>query len=565
LNRITLPTLAALVASALVSACAATPMTTASAPTPAADAAPDIDIALMKDMVKTLASDEFEGRGPSTAAEPKTLDYIVAKFTEAGLQPGNNGSWLQDVPMVGITASAQTPLTVTGGASPMSFSFGDQYVAASYRVAPQTRIEDSPLVFVGYGINAPELGWNDYAGLDMKGKTAVILVNDPDYETETEDGLFKGRRMTYYGRWTYKFEEAARQGATAALIVHDTFPAAYGWNVVNSSWTGEQYYVQTANDGADQTAANGWVQKDVAEKILAAAGQDLTQLTAAAKRKGFKPVPLNLKASFGFDNAIKKAMSHNVVGLLPGNTRPDEYVLYSGHWDHLGHCTPDATGDDICNGAVDNATGIAALAAIAKAEKAAGGAGRSQVFLAVTLEESGLLGSEYYAQNPVFPLDQTVGGVNMDAMPPSGRTRDYSITGGDKSDLTALVRQTIAAKGLVETPEASSEKGHYYRSDHFSFAKKGVPMFDVSRGRDLVEGGTAAGDAVAEDYTVNRYHQPSDEYSDDWNWDGIVQDVEMYYALGRLLADSDQWPNWNEGDEFRAIRDKACAASPNGC
>ena len=481
----------------------------------------------MKAMVKTLAADEFEGRAPSTTTEPKVLDYIVGEFRAAGLQPGNNGKWLQEVPTVEITASNASRLMVTGKGAPLSYAYGPDYVAASYRVVPKTSVKDSELVFVGYGINAPELGWNDYAGIDMRGKTAVILINDPDYAEETEQGLFKGRRMTYYGRWTYKFEEAARQGATAALIVHDTFPAAYGWNVVNSSWTGAQYYVQKADDGADQTAANGWIQKPVAEAILKAAGKDLAALSAAAKQKGFKPVPLGLKASFGFDNAIRKSVSHNVIGVLPGKARPDEYVLYSAHWDHLGRCTPDATGDDICNGAVDNATGVAALAAIAKANVATGSAARSQVFLAVTLEESGLLGSEFYAANPIYPLDRTVGGVNMDALLPGGRARSYSMAGGDKSDLIAIFRDTLAGMGLSEVPEEHSERGYYYRSDHFSFAKRGVPMFDVSRSTDLFEGGKAAGEAASQEYTDKRYHAPGDEYSEDWNWDGIAEDVEL--------------------------------------
>ncbi|MCJ2188578.1 M28 family metallopeptidase [Novosphingobium sp. 2638] len=534
-------------------------------PAETAAKAPDISVDLMKQVTQRLSADDFEGRAPSTAVEPKVLDYIIAQFKAAGLQPGNHGKWLQPVPTVEITGKDFSPLAVTGNGKPMSFSFGDNYVAASYRVVPHTQVKDSELVFVGYGIDAPELGWNDYAGVDMHGKTAVILVNDPDYASKTEQGLFKGRRMTYYGRWTYKFEEAARQGATAALIIHDTFPAAYGWNVVNSSWTGAQYYVQTPTDGADQTKANGWVQKPVAEAILKAAGQNLAALSEAAKHKGFKAVPLGLKVSFGFDNGIRKSTSNNVVGVLPGKTRPDEYVLYSAHWDHLGHCTPDATGDDICNGAVDNATGVAALTAIAKANAEAGAAARSQVFLAVTLEESGLLGSEYYAANSIYPLDHTVGGVNMDALLPSPRARSYAMTGGDKSDLTSVFRDTLADEGLSEVPEDHSERGYYYRSDHFSFAKRGVPMFDVSRSTDLFEGGKAAGDKISEDYTAHHYHAPSDEYSDSWNWDGIVEDVDLYYALGRTLADSDFWPNWHEGDEFRAIRDKACAAATGGC
>lgn len=531
----------------------------------AAPGHPDVSVSLMKQMVARLSADDFEGRAPSTAVEPRVTDYIISQFEQAGLKPGNHGKWLQPVPTVEITGSDQTPLRVSGPAAGLSFAFGSDYVAASYRVTPRTRVQDSDLVFVGYGINAPELGWNDYAGIDMKGKTAVILVNDPDYAEPTETGLFKGRRMTYYGRWTYKFEEAARQGATAALIVHDTFPAAYGWNVVNSSWTGAQYYVQSPDDGMGQTAANGWIQKPVAEAIFKAAGQDFAALSAAARRKGFHAVPLGLKASFGFDNAIRRSVSNNVVGILPGRTHPDEYVLYSAHWDHLGHCTPDSSGDDICNGAVDNATGVAALTALAQANAAAGPAARSQVFIALTLEESGLLGSEYYGANPIYPLDHTVGGVNMDALAPTGRARSYAMTGGDKSELTDLLRRELAARGLGEVPEPNAEKGGYYRSDHFSLAKRGVPMFDIGRSEDLVDGGTAAGEAASKDYTENRYHAPGDEYSDSWDWSGIAQDVDLYYALGRDLADGTSWPNWRKGDEFRAIRDKACAAATGGC
>ena len=571
LNR---PIAAALMlTSALALSACATTMSDA-APLPAghaltaaeADAAVAPSVPIMKAVTKRLAQDDFEGRAPSTAVEPKVLDYIIAEFKKAGLQPGTKGQWLQDVPTVEITGSNFTPLTVEdSGGKAQSFSFGDQYVATSYRVTPQTRIADVPLVFVGYGINAPELGWNDYAGVDMRGKIAVILVNDPDYAMETQDGLFKGRRMTYYGRWTYKFEEAARQGAAGALIVHDSFPAAYGWNVVNSSWTGAQYYVQSADDGMGQTKANGWIQLPVAEAILKAAGKDLKALTAAAGQKGFKPVPLGLTASFGFDNAIRKSNSHNVIGILPGTTRPDEYVLYSAHWDHLGHCTPDASGDDICNGAVDNATGVGAITAIADAEHRHGGAARSQVFIALTLEESGLLGSRYYAENPVYPLNRTVGGVNIDALLPGGRARTYSTTGGDKSELTDLFRTALAAQGLSEAPEEAPEKGHYYRSDHFSFAKLGVPMFDIGRGADLVEGGTAAGKALADDYVEHRYHAPSDEWSDGWDWSGLTQDLGLYYSLGRMLADGTTWPNWRPTDEFRAIRDKGCAEPGARC
>jgi Zn-dependent M28 family amino/carboxypeptidase len=516
------------------------------------------------EMVKTLSSDEFEGRSPGTVGEEKTVAYLIERFKAAGLQPGNKGSWTQDVPTVEITASNMAGLAITGGPSTMLFAPGKDFVAGSYRAVDRTAIADAELVFIGYGINAPELGWNDYAGVDMKGKVAVILVNDPDYETATEDGPFKGRRMTYYGRWTYKFEEAARQGARAALIVHDTFPAAYGWNVVESSWTGAQYFVQKANKGMDQTEANGWIQKGVAEQVLKAAGQDLTQLTAAAKQKGFKAVPLGLKASMNFDNTQRTAMSKNVIGILPGKKRPDEYVLYTGHWDHLGRCKANAKGDDICNGAVDNATGAAMLAAIAEANVKAGPADRSQVFLAVTLEESGLLGSEYYAANPVYPLARTVGGVNMDALSPGSVSRDYQVVGGDKSELTRYVSAVTKAMGLAQSPESDIERGYYYRSDHFSFAKRGVPMFNLGRGNDWVNGGKAAGEAAAKRYNAEAYHGPEDEFDPAWDWSGMLQDGELFYRLGRSLAMSADWPNWHPTDEFRSIRDKSLATGRKG-
>ena len=521
--------------------------------------APQPDVPLMRQVISALSADTMEGRGPATAAEPRVLDYIIAQFKAAGLRPGNKGQWLQDVPTVSITGSQFTPLTVTGGKEPLSFQPVRDFVAFSYRAVPQTAIQDADLVFVGYGIRAPELGWDDYAGLDMKGKIAVVLVNDPDYTASDEKGLFKGRRMTWYGRWPYKYEEAARQGARGVLIVHDTFPAAYGWNVIESTST--RNFIQTPNNGMDQTEANGWIQKATAEKIFAAAGQDFAALSAAAARPGFKAVPLGLKASYGFANQVKTSVSHNVVGLLPGKAAANEVVLYSAHWDHLGRCKPDARGDDICNGAVDNATGVAGIVALAKAKAnaQAGPARRSQAFVALTLEESGLLGSEYYAANPVFPLAKTVGGVNLDALSPGGRARDMSMSGGEKSDLNAMFRRHLAALGLTQSPEANPERGGYYRSDHFSFAKRGVPVYSFGRGDDLEVGGKTAGEAASEDYTRNRYHQPSDQYTPDWDMSGIEQEVSLAYRLGRELADGTMWPNWLPTDEFRAVRDASRA------
>lgn len=545
------PTLAALLLAAV-----SAPVMAASPALPVVKV-PPIDVALMKDTVKTLAADDMEGRGPSTAVEPKVLNAIIARFKAAGLKPGGEkGGWLQTVPTVEMTVTQSSPLTIGG----VGFVRGSDFVATSFRHVPHTDIKDSDLVFVGYGINAPELGWNDYAGVDMHGKVAVILINDPDYAAKDEAGLFKGRRMTYYGRWTYKYEEAARQGARGALIVHDTFPAAYGWNVVQSSWSGSEYYVARPDNAMDQTEANGWIQMGVAKKIFAAAGKDFAALSEAAKVKGFKAVPLGLKASLSFDSTIRRSESHNVVGIQKGRIKPDEVVLYSAHWDHLGHCQKDSTGDGICNGAVDNATGVGALMALAEANVKAGPARRSQVFVALTLEESGLLGSEFYGQNPLYPLSKTVGGVNMDALAPIGRARNYAMTGGDKSELTAIFRGVLGQEGLYESPEDHTERGHYYRSDHFSLAKRGVPMFDIARGQDLFVGGEKSGAAATEDYVEHRYHQPSDEYSDKWDWSGITQDVKVFYKLGRILADGSAWPNWHKTDEFRGIRDASLKA-----
>ncbi|WP_085810996.1 M28 family metallopeptidase [Sphingomonas sp. TZW2008] len=524
---------------------------------------PSFSVETLKSVTQELSSDAYEGRAPTTAGETKTIDYIVKRLAVAGVKPGKKGQWTQDVPMVEITATDVSPFTATGGKAPVTFNYRTDIVAGTYRVAPKVALKNSDLVFVGYGINAPEKGWNDYAGLDVKGKTVVILVNDPDWQTPAaglDAGPFEGRAMTYYGRWTYKFEEAARQGAAGAIIVHDTEPAAYGWSVVQSSWTGPQYELDEPGNHMDQSEVIGWIQLAKAKELFAAAGKDFDQLAAAAKSKGFRAVPLGLKLSGGFSNQIKRSMSKNVVGVIPGTAASDEVVLYSGHWDHLGRCDAVA-GDDICNGAVDNATGIAGLIAMAEAYRKAGPARRSIGFVAVTAEESGLLGSRYYAEHPVFPLGKTVGGVNMDGLNVLGPVRDFEISGAGKSELEDMVKPLLAAQGRRVSAEATPEKGHYYRSDHFSFAKLGVPMLSGGSGEDLVTGGVAAGKKAAEDYTTNRYHGPKDEYDPNWNWDGAIQDLTIYYQLGRQLADGTAWPNWYPTAEFKAIRDKSREAA----
>jgi Zn-dependent M28 family amino/carboxypeptidase len=364
--------------------------------------------------------------------------------------------------------------------------------------------------------------------------------------------------MTYYGRWTYKFEEAARQGAAAAFIVHDTAPASYGWNVVENSWTGPQPYMQTANDGADQTAVNGWLSNAAARRLMEAAGEDLDALTRAAQQRGFRGRPLGLTASATYDNQIRRFASRNVIGVLPGRTRPDEYVIYTAHWDHLGLCTE--TGEDrICNGAVDNASGTAALVALAQAHARAGPADRTIIFLAVTAEESGLLGSAYYAANPIYPLAQTVGGFNMDSLNMAGAARDFVSIGGGKSELDAYLARAAAAAGIRVSAEPNPEAGYYFRSDQFSFAKRGVPMLYGRGGEDLVNGGPAAGRAASQDYRANRYHGVGDQYDPAWDWRGAQSDVGIYFRVGRELATTGAWPNWLPGDEFRAIRDRSRA------
>ena len=522
-------------------------------------AAPALSLDTLKTVTQTLSSDEYEGRAPTTPGEEKTIALIAGAFSRAGLQPGNKGSWYQDVPLI-ETVTTPSALRITGGRAPLSLAYRTDMVANSYQAQPKIALQNSDIVFVGYGINAPERGWNDYAGVDVRGKTVVILVNDPDYEKPTVGGVFNGRAMTYYGRWTYKYEEAARQGAAAAFIVHDTLPAAYPWGVVTSSWTGPQYNMDAADNHMDQSKVIGWLTRDSANTLLADSGQDLIALTAAAKRTGFRAVTLRSKASITLENKIKRQASKNVIGVLRGKKRPDEYVLYTAHWDHLGRCDADPDGDDICNGALDNATGTAGLIALAEAHAKAGAPDRSIVFLAVTAEESGLLGSRYYGENPVYPLAQTVGGVNMDGLNIIGETRDLIVVGPGKSELEDYYKREAAALHLDVKPEATPEKGYYYRSDHFSLAKFGVPMLYAESGEDLVAGGLTAGRAAAEDYTVNRYHKPGDEYNTNWDWSGALRDLGIYYRIGRSLADGNAWPNWYQGDEFRTIRDKSRAA-----
>ena len=511
-----------------------------------------IDVAQLKRDTEILSSDAFEGREPGTPGEDKTVAYLADRMKAIGLKPAGKDGWFQDVPLVTITADAKAADLKVGNAV---YKYGEDVVLWTKRQQERTTLADSELVFVGYGINAPEKRWNDYAGLDVKGKTVVILVNDPDWQNQPGEGAFDGRGMTYYGRWTYKYEEAARQGAAGAIIIHDTEPAAYGWATVTSSWTGAQIDMDRANKGADRVAVEGWITKDAATGLFAQSGQDLGKLIEAAKQPGFKAVPLKARASAAFGNSIRRYGSKNVVGLLPGKSRPDEYVLYSAHWDHLGRCPADQSGDDICNGAFDNATGTAGLLALAQAFAKTGGTERSLLFLAVTGEESGLLGSEYYAENPLYPLAQTVAGINMDGLNILGATNDMVVIGAGKSELEAYLARHAAQQNRSVAPESTPEKGYFYRSDHFSLAKRGVPMLYAESGNDIVGKGKEWGQSQADAYTAERYHLPSDEYDPTWNWDGAVQDLRLNFDIGRDLADGNAWPNWLPAAEFRAARD----------
>jgi Zn-dependent M28 family amino/carboxypeptidase len=544
----------ALPALSLLAACATTDRQSQ------ATADPIIPLNTLQSLTRELSTDEYEGRAPGTRGEELTVNRLALAFRQAGLQPGKNGSYFQNVPLVQIETQGRPALRVTGGAQPLDFAYRTDMVGGTYRVQPRVSLADSEVVFVGYGINAPERGWNDYAGLDVRGKTVIILVNDADWQSPTTEGTFNGRAMTYYGRWTYKFEEAARQGAAAAFIVHQTEPASYGWNVVENSWTGPQHFLDRPGSNMDQTIVNGWLTNAAARRLLAAGGQDLDSLTARARQPGFRAVSLgSLRASMDVQSTIERQQSRNVIGILPGRTRPDEYLLYTAHWDHLGRCAVGQP-DPICNGATDNATGTAALVALAEAHRRQRPE-RSIVFLAVTGEESGLLGSRYYAENPVFPLARTVAGINMDSLNMAGPARDFVATGAGKSELDSWLRRALDRRGLRLSPEPSPEAGYYYRSDHLSFARQGVPMIYARSGEDLVEGGSAAGSAWSREYRANRYHQPGDEFLTTWNWQGAINDLEVYFEVMNALANSRDWPNWNEGDEFRAIRDRSRAAA----
>jgi Zn-dependent M28 family amino/carboxypeptidase len=513
--------------------------------------------------VKVLASDEFAGRAPGSAGEEKTVEYLREQFQRLGLQPGNGDSYFQTVPMVETTVDVPaSKLRLHVGARDLAATLDGNVVLGTRTAQEHVRVADSPLVFVGYGVNAPEQGWNDYAGVDVRGKTVVMLINDPGFHAG-DASLFEGRRMTYYGRWTYKFEEAVRQGATAALIIHDTAGAAYGWDVVQHSWSGPQFDLGPVDDPEPRLPVQGWIDGPLATELFAAAGLNLDKLRAAAGRRGFKAVPLgDARLDLDLASHSKNSASRNVVARLPGTTHPDEAVVYTAHWDHLG-THPDEPGDNIYNGAIDNATGVAGVLEIAEqftVRKAK--PERSVVFLLVTLEESGLLGSKYYAAHPLVPLADTVAVVNLDAMPVVGPTRDLVVVGLGNSDLEDVLRPIALKQGRELVAESEPEKGQFFRSDHFSFAKAGVPALYAKGGVDHLERGRDYGMSVVADYTAHRYHQAADNFDPAWDLRGVVKDLQALYGVGDALVGTRQWPNYRVGTEFRAIRDESRKAKP---
>ncbi len=499
----------------------------------------------LKQHTKTLSSDEFGGRLPTTPGEKMTLDYLTAELSKVGFQPGNGDSFFQQVDLMQITASPE--MTLTLGENKLAYK--EDMVAGSKREVSEISLSDSEVVFLGYGVNAPEYDWNDYEGVDVKGKTVIVLVNDPGFASPDGE-LFQGSTMTYYGRWSYKYEEASRQGAEAVFIVHETAPASYGWSVVANSWSGPQYGLVTPDGGASRVAVEGWISREAAVKLFADAGLDFDEQKDYAAQGAYSE-PLNLKASVTVKNDFEKSKSYNVLATLPGSEKPDEHIIYTAHWDHLG---TDETkdGDQIYNGAHDNATGTAAILAMAEAfSKLNENPKRSVSMLVVTAEEQGLLGSKYYAENPVIPLDKTVANINMDAMNVLGKTKDVAVIGMGKSELETYLDKAVKRQGRVLTQEDTPQAGYYYRSDHFSFAKLGVPALYAKGGSEPIDEATADYRKKTNLIVRGCYHQVCDQFRESWDFGGIQEDTQMLFEVGYDIANSDDWPKWAPTSEFQ--------------
>ena len=512
--------------------------------------------------IKVLAADEFEGRGPGTNGEELTVKYLTEQYQRLGLKPGNpDGTYIQKVPLVGFTGTPTA--SFTAGSKQIDLKFPQDYVAVSRRFVPESKVENSDVVFVGYGVVAPEYGWDDYKGLDVRGKTIVMLINDPQVPdssdpTKLDDKMFKGKAMTYYGRWTYKYEIAAQKGAAAAVIIHETGPAGYPYEVVSGSWSRENFDIQTPDKNMGRAAVESWITTDRAKELFTATGQDFDALKKAALSKDFKPVALNAKANMTVKNTLREIDSRNVIGKLEGSdpALKNEYVIYTAHWDHLGR-DPKLAGDQIYNGALDNASGTAALLEIAEAfTKLATPPKRSILFLAVTAEEKGLLGAKYYAENPLYPLNRTLANINMDGVNQWGHTKDITMVGDDNSSLIDLLRDAARSQQRVVNPDPESEKGFYYRSDHFEFAKQGVPALYTDSGIDYVGKDAAFSKQKRDEYTNNDYHKVSDQVKPDWDLSGAIDDAQLLTAIGYRVAQGDKYPEWKAGSEFKAKRDE---------
>ena len=531
-------------------------------------AAQDISAERLADTVKVLSSDTFEGRAPGTAGEDRTIGYLIGRFQALGLEPGGpDGSWTQTVPLLRTQLGEASKLAVNVGGKTVAWTAGTDVYVSTLQPLDVAIIAAAPLVFVGYGVTAPEHKWDDFKGADLKGKVAVFLVNDPDFaatNAEAVAGKFGGRTMTYYGRWTYKFEEAARRGAVAALIVHETEAAGYGWSVVTAPH-GENYDLVRSPEKLTSLALQGWLSGEAATALFAAAGQDLAKLRVAARSAKFRPVPLNATLDGAVPSTHSVVLSHNVLARIPGTAHPDEVVMYGAHWDAYGRGAADAQGRVFRAGANDDGLGVAGLLEIARALKAGPAPQRSVVFGIWTAEERGLLGSEAYAAAPVYPLAKTVANLTLDILQTAGPAKDTILVGEGKSTLEDDLARVAATQGRTVSVESLPERGLFYRADHFSLAKRGVPpllMMGIAGASDLVEGGKAAGQAWVDAYTGKCYHQACDVWSPDWNLAGAVQDVEIMRIVGADLANSRRWPEWKPGSEFKAVRDASKAERP---
>ena len=526
--------------------------------------AADLDPARLANHIQVLSSDAFEGRGPATPGEIRTVRYMTEQFIAAGLKPGGDlksgrRAWTQDVPLARFEIKGPVAISVQANGQSQAWTQGEQIaVRATQTGIDHLSIKDAPIVFVGYGVKAPERNWDDFKGVDLRGKVALVLINDPDFETGIGD--FGGKAMTYYGRWTYKYEEAARQGAIGFIVIHETDPASYGWNTVKNSNANSIFDIVRKNPASAHAPLEAWVQRDATVSLFQAAGLDFEVLKKLAQTRDFKPVTLaNVTLSADFAVDAQKIISKNVAGILPGKNRPGETVIYTAHWDHLGIGLPDAKGDKIYNGALDNASGSSMLIEIARAAAKAPRTDRSVLFLSVTAEEKGLLGSEYYASNPLYPLATTAANINMDGISTSGPARDFTTSGNAPLTLQDDLIAVAKGHGKSYSPDPRPGAGTFFRSDHFSFAKRGVPAISFGAGQDLINGGKARGEALGKDYVTNRYHQPGDEYSASWDLSGAAQDGGMLLELGMKLANSKVWPEWKAGSEFKAVRDQSQA------